>query len=458
VLLAACFFEMPGPGGPGPAAERALASRLDPRLLEQQVLVAAFPDGPPEVHVVCADQARCALMFMEAGVTDGGAVDLGSERTVPLADIGSVRADDSGMTLTLLGKDRKLLVQMHFEEAGAQLTWIQGLRLLIAGNGSDEGGSPGGQAAGGDESDEGGAEDEMHLLQARSRQLQNKIGSLEAVNERRDKQLNKMVRRLDGAMQMLSAVQDMCTQQRKVILAQKVVITEFHTDLGLEADAGSPGMQGSPKASGAAWAEAAAEAAPDPDSEDSLDGQEPADGGEGDEAVAANAEKMFELLAQAERMQQMLQMLESGGADVGSESDGSPGGLPGGMDMASSLAALMAGVGGAQGPGGSSMASSLAALMAQATENPAAFAEEVEESGDEVEEELEPEQVEAPIGEDEEAALERLQGLESEKQRFEGLLHDSQQEHQDLLEKLNSMRGLMSALGLQEEGGMAEDE
>merc|ERR1740117_1145656 len=122
------------------------------------------------------------------------------------------------------------------------------------------------------------------------------------------------------------------------------------------------------------------------------------------------------------------------------------------MDMASSLAALMAGVGGAQGPGGSSMASSLAALMAQATENPAAFAEEVEESVDEVEEELEPEQVEAPIGEDEEAALERLQGLESEKQRFEGLLHDSQQEHQDLLEKLNSMRGLMSALGLQEEG------
>lgn len=451
LLLAACFLEMPGPGGPGPAAERALASRLDPRLLEQQVLVAAFPDGPPEVHVVCADQARCALMFMEAGVTDGGAVDLGSERTVPLADIGSVRADDSGMTLTLLGKDRKLLVQMHFEEADAQLTWIQGLRLLIAGNGSE-----GDQAPAGTESDEGGAEDEMHLLQARSRQLQTKIGSLEAVNDRRDKQLNKMVRRLDGAMQMLSAVQDMCTQQRKVILAQKVVITEFQSDLGLEADAGSPGMRGSPKASGAAWAEAAAEAAEDPDGEDSFDDQEPGDGGEGDEAVAANAEKMFELLAQAERMQQMLQMLESGGAELGSESEGSPGGLPGGMDMASSLAALMAGVGGAQGPGGSSMASSLAALMAQATENPAAFAEEVEESGGEAEEELEPEQVEAPIGEDEEAALERLQGLEAEKHRFEGLLQDSQQEHQDLLEKLNSMRSLMSALGLQEEGGMAD--
>merc|ERR1719272_1591051 len=90
----------------------------------------------------------------------------------------------------------------------------------------------------------------MHLLQARSRQLQNKIGSLESVNERRDKQLNKMVRRLDGAMQMLSAVQEMCNQQRKVIYAQKVVASELQRDLGLEADAGSPGMQGSPKASG----------------------------------------------------------------------------------------------------------------------------------------------------------------------------------------------------------------
>merc|ERR1719272_1180272 len=95
----------------------------------------------------------------------------------------------------------------------------------------------------------------MHLLQARSRQLQNKIGSLEAVNERRDKQLNKMVRRLDGAMQMLSAVQDMCKQQGNVIKAQKVSIVSLQHDLGFDMEAanGDAGArQASPKARGQA--------------------------------------------------------------------------------------------------------------------------------------------------------------------------------------------------------------
>merc|ERR1712194_924822 len=57
---------------------------------------------------------------------------------------------------------------------------------------------------------------------------------------------------------------------------------------------------------------------------------------------------------------------------------------------------------------------------------------------------------------DTQEALHRLKSLESEKARFEGLLSDSQKEHQDLLERLNGMRSMMSMLGMKED--VYEDE
>merc|ERR1719261_2114934 len=118
--------------------------------MEQQVLVAAFPDVAPEVHIASADRTRLALVFHEAGVTNGGAVDIGRERLVALADIGSVQSDGVGV-LTVCGQDRKSLVQMHFEEAETHRAWTEGLRKLI-GNGRRE------QAVGGSESDGGDAD------------------------------------------------------------------------------------------------------------------------------------------------------------------------------------------------------------------------------------------------------------------------------------------------------------
>lgn len=427
---------MPGPGGPGPAEERALAARIDARLLEQQVLVVAFPDTAPEVYIACADQERRGLLFCEAGVTSGGAVDLGSERLVPLTDIGSVRVDEG--TLTILGHDHQMLVQMHFEEVEPHLVWAQGLRNVIGNNGNAAAAAA--APAGPDAEDDEDGSGEMHMLQARSRQLQNKIGTLEAVNERRDKQLNKMVKRLDGAMQMLEAVEGMCGQQRKVIYAQKTAIDELQRDLGMEVQAESPeqGKQSSPKASGGARVASPkathSRGAPEADSEEDSP-EAGGEGEEGEEEMAANAEKMMGLLAQAEQMQQMLQMLEARGADMGadlgSEDSGSPGGLPGPSALAASLAQLMKGVGGLGG-------------------GQHAPPQDEDDDEDEEEEEDEDDEDDEPAGANEAQAVERLQGLEAEKARFENMLQDSQSEHQDLLEKLNGMRSLMSALGMQQ--------
>jgi len=425
---------MPGPGGPGSAEDRALAARIDDRLLEQQVLVVAFPNAVPEVYVVAADQDRRCIVFCEAGVTSGGAVDLGSERKVPLTDIGSVRVDE-GM-LTVLGHDHEMIVQMHFEDVEPHLVWAQGLRMVIGSNNAD-------QASSGPEEQGSDANGELHMLQARSQQMQNKIAGLETVNERRDKQLNKMVKRLDGAMQMLEAVEGMCSQQRKVICAQASAIEGLQHDLGLDVDeAAEKGTQASPQAAGngraspqahGTRAEASPKASatggrPEADSDASPGSAEP--GGE-------EMEKMMALLQQAEHMKEMLAMLEAQGANMGADvgspaNESSP---TGPSELASQLAALMAGVGGLGG------------------QIPTQQQDEDDDDDEDDEEEYEDDDDEPAVanGDDSEAAaLERLQNLEAEKHRFEGMLQDSQQEHQDLLGKLDSMRALMSAMGMQE--------
>merc|ERR1711879_371012 len=49
---------------------------------------------------------------------------------------------------------------------------------------------------------------------------------------------------------------------------------------------------------------------------------------------------------------------------------------------------------------------------------------------------------------DVQAVLDKLQSLEMEKQRYEDMLRDSQDEHETLLTKLNDMRALMRSLNM----------
>jgi len=338
-------------------------------------------------------------VFCEAGVSDNGDVDVGQERLIPLKDIGAVHDKPGGeIGCSVMGHNGKLLAEIHFEQPEPHQVWMKALKALITTNGNDQAGATA-QNDGGDE------ENEVYMLQARSRQLQNRIGNLEAMNERRDKQLNKMERRLDGATEMLSAVQEMCNQQEKVISAQKVAITELQNDLGLEAvDADRDGKTGD-------------RSRPDADSEDSPDGAGQDTDDAADDDVNAQTEKMMALLAQAEQMQKMLQLLEGRGADLASESSGSPQSRGG---QAATLSRVNNAVASPQGQG-------------------ARHNQDLDDDGD------------LDGVDSEEAALQRLRNLESEKLRFEGLLRDSQQEHQDLLDKLTSMRSLMSALGLEAE-------
>merc|ERR1719367_274012 len=81
------------------------------------------------------------------------------------------------------------------------------------------------------------------MLQARSQQLQNRISSLEAMGKRRDVHLRQMIRRLDGAMQMLKAVEEMCSQQRRVLDAQNVAIMELKKERGEPADEDTGGAE-----------------------------------------------------------------------------------------------------------------------------------------------------------------------------------------------------------------------
>lgn len=406
---------MPGPGGPGSAADRALGQRLDQQLLKSQVLVAGFPDAPPEVHIVKGERSRSALVFNEAGVDDRGSVDVGRERLVPLADIGSVSSSGDGV-VTVQGHSGQMLVRMHFETVEDEQTWAQGLSAILSTTDDSN-------ALAGAEGDSG---DDIVMLQARSRQLQNQIGSLEALNERRDQQLNKMVKRLDGAMQMLAAVQDMCSQQRNVIQVQKVAIAELSKDLGLPVEATDEvGETLITSPSGAQQTSRVAQ------SEDSPGVEEEDEEAEDTEEQLADTDQMRALLEQADQMKNLLEMLEARGISADSEGDDDQPPNPGAaIDMLrdlNQLASLMSSLGPA-GTGG----------LGQSEEHP----EPEEEDCEEVEE--------IADGEDEEVVRARLRGLEAEKEKFEGLLLSSQQEHQDLLEKLNGMKALMSQLGLQE--------
>jgi len=370
---------------------------MDSGELQEQVLVAAFPNRPPEVHVASLDAAQNAISLKEAKVLPSGDISFGKETVVSLKNAGDVDVSEGNM-LAILGRDGSMLCQLHLESAADQRSWGDGIRAVIAaGRRAAPRGGAAEEASAGPVTED--TDDEVHLLQARSRQLQTQIGQLEAANERRDSQLAKMLNRLDSAMQMLVAVQDMCEQQRKVIDAQKVAIHE----LTLECEDGDEPEEEQPAArDGAARVAELATTLAQADESSGDDSDAEAD-------IKAKTDEMLALLQKADEMQNALAQMEALGSPFDAEARAP-----------------------APPPRQAQPAMPLGAAPALPVQSDASGAEQ--------------------------AALERLATLEAEKTRFEGMLQDSQSEHDDLLQRLDDMRSLMSMLGMQpDQAGDSDD-
>uniref|UniRef100_A0A7S2F8I9 Uncharacterized protein n=1 Tax=Alexandrium andersonii TaxID=327968 RepID=A0A7S2F8I9_9DINO len=361
-------------------------------------MVAMFPNEAPEVHVASLEAQHGRLKLQEAQVQGRGEVSMGRSRTIDFADVASM--DTEGGMLALLSHDGSILVQLHMENAEDQQTWANAIRAQLAPAGARA------AAAGG----ANGEEDDVCMLQARSQQLQNRIGILEGIGHRRDLSLQKMQKRVDGAMRMLAAVKEMCSQQRRVLEAQKVAIAELCQELGEpvpsspvvapDAEAGKRAADGAGQRPAEAEPEAEAEAV-------------------AEEEIAAKTKQMLELLQQADEMQKALHDLQ---------------GLSAAAEAAQS----------AQASGAAAMASAASQTRGAPASAAAASAGNASDGSEDGDPEL---------------VHQRLQQLLSEKQKYEGMVRDSQQEHEDLLNKLNDMRHLMNALGIPEvDGDEDEDE
>jgi len=395
---------------PSPAASAAAAAAGAEAedALQEQVLVAAFPDAPPEVHVASLDTRAGSLTLREASVLGRGEVSMGRKRTIELADVGSVDSQDG--VVALLGLDSSILVQLHMESFEDQQTWANAIRTLLGGRGAR-------RLSGGREGDE----DDVCMLQARSQQLQNRIGTLEALGKRRDLHMQKMQKRVDGSMRMLAAVKDMCAQQRRALEAQKVAIMELRRELGdspegNEADRSSAverPVETEPEAEAPAYASGEAGGGAEAVARDEAVA-------EAQEEIAAKTKQMLELLHQADEMQRALHQLQALQAETEAASTGPPQPSP---TTARAVAPPQEALGKASTAPGTS-----AAALADGARK------EVDDG-------------------DSEVVLSRLQQLQAEKERYEGMVRDSQQEHEDLLQRLSEMRSLMTALGIQDDGG-----
>jgi len=306
-------------------------------------------------------------------------------------------------------------VQLHFESTSDAQGWAGDLRNLTSSScaeaTSKQQKSRNRQTAAEAMEDQG--TEDMNMLQARSRQLQNRIGIQEAISKRRDKHLHKMLRRLDGAMEMLGAVQDMCSQQKKVIEAQQVAILELKKESGVagdiaeaksedaldsharSADAATGSINGGrcsfADVAGAADVSHGSPRGPRDQDDDSE--QQPS---AAEAEIASKTQQMLALLQQADDMQRALHQLEA-------------------LDPSSPNEVHGAGTAPSRH------------LAQQQTE-----ADADDEEGDENE------------------ALSEIRNLEAQKQRYETMFRDQQLEHQDLVDKLSRMRSLMTMLGMQE--------
>eukprot|EP00929_Paragymnodinium_shiwhaense_P086576 TRINITY_DN47081_c0_g1_i1.p1 TRINITY_DN47081_c0_g1~~TRINITY_DN47081_c0_g1_i1.p1 ORF type:complete len:382 (-),score=145.84 TRINITY_DN47081_c0_g1_i1:137-1282(-) len=273
----------------------------------------------PEVHIARLDRDDRVLHLREAGVRDDGSVSVGVEHKVNLDRVSAVEEleaeDAEGVALALCGPGGDRLVELRFsseEEAGS---WIGALRELIGGRRKENGGRP-----------EDGA-----ALNIRSKELQEQIESLDKIGARRDKQLEKMVKRIEGATEMLVAVQEMCDQQKRVLIAQEAALGELEKEC-----AGAPppppvpspsspcspqrmNVPRSPQAPGQSpvppLPPAPSPASPTPRRLRSR--ERPGSEAENDEQKAR--EEMIALLRQADEMQQVIKGLEASAAQQAEE-------------------------------------------------------------------------------------------------------------------------------------------
>lgn len=432
---------MPGPGGANAASGGT----------KEQVLVAALPGAGLDVHIARLDVAAGKLTLREASVAGGGNVSLGDGQVVALANAERVEARDK--VVEVFGPGNQSLVQMHMETAEDERSWAEALRAAIGREGGSQA-SPsrgdGRTAASPLSQGEGPEEAEVTALRARSTQLESRIQSLEAIGDRRDGQLEKMLRRLEGAMQMLTAVQDMCDQQRRVIGAQRVAITELRRERGLDdeeedeqekADEEEEDEDEEVKATmskhfqGDAHCQGRENGVP---SGAGMAAEEREEEGEGDgEDMHVQSMQMLALLQQADKMQRALESLQAAGVRAGVSGTPQAQSAPP-TPASSSRPAETVAPAAFSVPPSPSVGATFRPVMMTGPAPKASPATQPSASADSESAETE-------------AALDRLRSLEAEKSRFEGMLRDSQQEHEELLQRLNGMRALMSSLGMQEE-------
>mmetsp|Transcript_89215 Transcript_89215/g.195545 ORF Transcript_89215/g.195545 Transcript_89215/m.195545 type:complete len:373 (+) Transcript_89215:64-1182(+) len=352
---------------------------MDEESLKEQVMVAAFPDQLPEVHVGSFDASEKSIVLKEATVLASGQVSIGKQVTVDLSKAERVESKEGMMAI--LGPQGAIVVQLHIDTPEDLKVWTSAVKSVIGGPNPATSGAPpmanGSTSSPAYEAQEG--EDEVNFLRARSQQLQNRVGELEGISKKTDQALNQMMNRLDGSMEMLAAVHDMCSQQKRVIEAQKIAIAELTNEV---------------QASVAAKKESHAKKA----------GAPPAT--TVDEESAGKVEEMMMLLQKADEMQRALQELQAAHA----EAEESPQQQQQQQQQQQPQRRAVP-----------TPKQSTAAAATRATDDDDESAE---------------------------AQTQELRALEAEKARFEGLLANSQGEHADLLSRLNSMRSMMTALGI----------
>lgn len=273
--------------------------------MEGQVLVAAMPGRDPDVHIATLDADACTLNLQQASV-DGGDVNLGPMNAIALTEVASV--EHNGGAVALLASDGSVLAELHLESEEDGKGWADALRSAVEVVGRTTGqrahlsperirarlaaeaaggtrgpaagaaapraspaaataapasvaSSPARTAASSPKAQRGGDEENVEALRARSQKLQEQIESLEIVGQRREQQLKKILRRLDGAMGMLGAVQEMVGQQRKVIYAQKVAKGELESECGESAPVPRSPVASSPQSPAAASQKTASQVA-----------------------------------------------------------------------------------------------------------------------------------------------------------------------------------------------------
>uniref|UniRef100_A0A7S0ZNX0 Uncharacterized protein n=1 Tax=Noctiluca scintillans TaxID=2966 RepID=A0A7S0ZNX0_NOCSC len=392
----------------------------------EQCLVASVGNNGPEVYFVSYNPSEGAVTMVETamGPTDTQ-VKFGTPHRVALTDVAFVVATDR--IVSALAQDGSTLVQMHLENKDDERRWEEILNLKVGKFGSDGATretSATQQACGQVQvASEDVAADECQALHARSRQLQERVQFLEAVGKRRDVQLAKMMSRLDGAMQMLAAVQEMCGQQRVVISTQCQVIEDLRGECGEGADdavvrqVAASGVDSGRIDGGDACALTGVKGS----ASASLSGSSSPAIEDAEQDMAGKAGKMLALLKQADEMQHMLQQLESFAAST---------------TPSAGLSALL------------SPKVPACAVHRPVMPPPSPTTHAVDEEFDEEEEGDDGEEYDEGEDSDAEGLIARLQALEAEKERYESMLNSSHREHSEMVERLGGMRSLMSALGM----------